>query len=122
MPIQPLKRCSYPNCRNRVKSGRCDEHKRDKQQDKARGTAAQRGYNHRWQIYRAEYLRHNPLCKMCNDKGLLTPATVIDHIKPVEDGQSDPLFWQASNHQPLCRDCHSYKTRVIDKRGFGSSS
>ncbi|WP_081301201.1 HNH endonuclease signature motif containing protein [Gilliamella apicola] len=120
MPLQPLRRCSYPNCRNRVKSGRCDEHRIDRQHDKARGTAAQRGYNHRWRIYRIEYLRHNPLCKMCKDKGLLVPATVIDHITPVENGQSDPLFWLADNHQPLCRDCHSYKTRVIDKRGFGS--
>ena len=124
MPTQPLRRCTYPNCRNRVKSGLCDIHRSEKgkQYDKLRGNAAQRGYNHRWRIYQSEYLKHNPLCTMCKDKGLLVPATVIDHIKPVEDGQSDPLFWQASNHQPLCRDCHSYKTRVIDKRGFGSSS
>ena len=57
---------------------------------------------------------------MCLEQGKYTPATVKDHIKPVENGQSDPLFWVASNHQPLCRDCHSYKTRVIDQRGFGA--
>ncbi|MDN5986874.1 MAG: HNH endonuclease, partial [Enterobacterales bacterium] len=27
MPWQPLKRCTYPSCNKRVKSGRCDEHK-----------------------------------------------------------------------------------------------
>ncbi|MBD2801064.1 HNH endonuclease, partial [Xenorhabdus sp. M] len=36
MPWQPLKRCSYPNCRERVKSGRCEQHQREtrRQQDK----------------------------------------------------------------------------------------
>nr|DAQ73790.1 MAG TPA: HNH endonuclease [Caudoviricetes sp.] len=69
---------------------------------------------------RAQYLKHHPLCVMCLEKGIYTPATVIDHIKPVENGQADPLFWVESNHQSLCRDCHSYKTRVIDQRGFGA--
>ncbi len=116
MPIQPLKRCSYPNCRNRVRFGRCEEHKpKDK-----RASASKRGYDHKWSRYRAEYLKHRPLCVTCLEKGKYTAATVIDHIKPVENGQADPNFWRSDNHQPLCRDCHSYKTRVIDQRGFGA--
>ena len=102
MPTQPLRRCSFPNCRNRVKFGRCEEHQQKKVDDRL--PSSQRGYDHRWRKYRAEYLKHNP----------------IDHIKPVENGQADPLFWRVDNHQALCRDCHSYKTRVIDKRGFGA--
>lgn len=116
MPMQPLRRCTFPGCRNRVKSGRCAEHK----PKDSRESAAKRGYNYQWSKYRAEYLKHNPLCVMCLAKGIYTPATVIDHIKPVENGQADPLFWVASNHQALCRDCHSYKTREIDKRGYGA--
>lgn len=116
MPTQPLRRCSFPNCRNRVKSGRCEEHK----QKDTRESSSKRGYDHKWSKYRAQYLKHYPLCVMCLEKGIYTPATVIDHIKPVENGQADPLFWRTDNHQPLCRDCHSYKTRVIDKRGFGA--
>ncbi|AGO16839.1 HNH endonuclease signature motif containing protein [Glaesserella parasuis] len=118
MPMQPLKRCSFPGCRNRVKSGRCEEHQQKKQDNRL--PASKRGYDHRWTKYRAEYLKHNPLCVMCLAKGSYTPATVIDHIKPVQNGQADPLFWVMSNHQALCRDCHSYKTRVIDKRGYGA--
>jgi len=102
MPYQPLRRCSYPGCRNKVKSGRCEEHKPKDNRPSSRA----RGYDHKWSKYRAQYLN--------------TPATVIDHIKPVENGQADPLFWVESNHQALCRDCHSYKTRVIDQRGFGA--
>ncbi|QIM64293.1 HNH endonuclease signature motif containing protein [Frederiksenia canicola] len=116
MPMQPLRRCTFPGCRHRVKSGRCVEHK----PKDSRESAAKRGYNYQWSKYRAEYLKHNPLCVMCLAKGIYTSATVIDHIKPVENGQADPLFWVASNHQALCRDCHSYKTREIDKRGYGA--
>ncbi|EBB0695606.1 HNH endonuclease [Salmonella enterica subsp. enterica serovar Ajiobo] len=117
MPWKPLKRCTYPGCRNRVESGRCTSH----QQKECRGTAAQRGYNHRWQVYRAQYLKANPLCVICYREGRFTPATVVDHITPV-NGQRDPLFWKATNHQGLCRDCHSWKTRMIDKRGYGAKA
>ena len=116
MPYQPLRRCSYPGCRNKVKSGRCEEHKPKDNRPSSRA----RGYDHKWSKYREQYLKHHPLCVMCLEKGIYTPATVIDHIKPVENGQADPLFWVGSNHQSLCRDCHSYKTRVIDQRGFGA--
>ncbi|OOR96996.1 HNH endonuclease [Haemophilus paracuniculus] len=115
MPMQPLRRCSFPSCRNRVKSGRCEQHKPKDN----RLPASQRGYDHKWSKYRSGYLKQNPLCVMCLAKGIYEPATVIDHIKPVENGQADPLFWTMSNHQALCRNCHSYKTREIDKKGFG---
>ena len=118
MPYQPLRRCSYPNCKNKVKSGRCEEHK----PKDTRVSNSARGYNYAWSKYRLKYLRLHPLCVMCLKKGIYTPATVIDHITPVENGQADPLFWVEDNHQALCRDCHSYKTRVIDKRGFGARS
>ncbi|WP_370973964.1 phage major capsid protein [Enterobacter wuhouensis] len=78
-------------------------------------------HNHRWQVYRAQYLRANPLCVICLREGKLTPATVVDHITPIR-GQSDPLFWKTTNHQPLCQDCHNWKTRVIDRRGYGAKA
>ncbi|KGQ32246.1 HNH endonuclease [Gallibacterium anatis] len=122
MPYQPLRRCKYPNCTNKVRSGYCEEHQalHQRNKDRYRLPAHKRGYNSKWRQYREQYLKANPLCVRCLANGKYTPATVIDHIKPVENGQSDPLFWVASNHQALCRDCHSYKTRVIDKRGFGA--
>lgn len=118
MPYKPLRRCTFPGCRNRVQSGRCEEHK-PKVKD-TRESSSARGYNYKWRKYREQYLRLHPLCVMCLEEGFYTPATVIDHIKPVENGQADPLFWIESNHQALCRNCHSYKTRVIDQRGYGA--
>ena len=122
MPAKSLKPCMYPLCSGTTPSRYCDKHKHllskyDKQHDLLRGTAHQRGYGVRWQRYRLMYLKSNPLCVMCKPR--LTQATVVDHIVPVES-RDDPLFYAETNHQALCRQCHGYKTRVIDKRGFGS--
>lgn len=115
MPVHPLKRCSYPGCRVRVKAGRCAEHKREAsaQVTASRGTRTTRGYSNRWGKYRLMYLRANPLCVDCEKKGLYIPAKIVDHIIPI-DGESDVLFWPESNHQGLCASCHSRKTTTQD--------
>lgn len=82
-------------------------------QSAARPTANARGYTYRWQQYAAGFLNRNPLCRMCDAKGVTSPAVCVDHITPVTSAE-DPLFWQASNHQPLCHSCHSEKTMTED--------
>ena len=42
----------------------------------------------------------------------------VDHIIPAKPDES--LFWQSSNHQALCKPCHSEKTATEDG-GFGNS-
>ena len=64
-------------------------------------------HTHRWRQNRKRFLRHNPLCKRCNEKGLTTPATEIDHIIPMCEGSD---FWNESNWQSLCHECHRKKT------------
>ncbi|MDE9470868.1 HNH endonuclease signature motif containing protein [Xenorhabdus bovienii] len=115
MPWQPLKRCSYPSCRERVKSGRCEQHQREarRQQDKQRGTRTQRGYSNRWGRYRLQYLKAHPLCVHCLQQDIYTPATIVDHIIPIL-GEADVLFWPESNHQSLCPPCHNRKTVQTD--------
>ncbi|HEJ9437559.1 TPA: HNH endonuclease [Proteus mirabilis] len=111
MPWQPLKRCSYQGCNKRVKSGRCDEHKREarRQQDSKRGSRRERGYTPTWDKYRLHYLKLNPLCVHCLKNDVYTPATIVDHIIPI-DGGNDVLFWPDWNHQSLCHGCHNTKT------------
>lgn len=111
MAMHPLKRCTYPGCRQRVKSGRCDEHRREarRQQDSRRGSRRERGYTVAWDKYRLNYLKLNPLCVHCLGLGVYTPAKIVDHIIPI-DGNSDVLFWPEWNHQPLCHACHNTKT------------
>lgn len=77
--------------------------------DRQRGTAAQRGYDNHWAKYSIQYRAEHPLCIQCLNQGRTTPVGHVDHIIPVT-GPDDPRFWDESNHQPLCRSCHSRKT------------
>ncbi|PHM47985.1 HNH endonuclease signature motif containing protein [Xenorhabdus sp. KK7.4] len=111
MPWQPLRRCSYPSCTQRVTSGRCEKHRRE--QNRQRGTRTERGYNNRWRKYRLMYLKTHPLCVHCLKQNSYTPATIVDHIIPI-NSDSDVLFWPISNHQALCHACHNRKTVQTD--------
>lgn len=62
----------------------------------------------RWREVRAAQLRADPLCAMCRSAGKLTPATVVDHIKPIKQGGER---FDYDNLQSLCWSCHSSKTR-----------
>ena len=82
---------------------------RDKQADRRRGTAAQRGYDGRWQRLRAHKLRANPVCEECERQGRVTPAREVDHIEPFTSRQ-DPRRLDWDNLQSLCNPCHQRKT------------
>lgn len=68
-------------------------------------TSTQRGYGYKWQKAREQFLRENPLCVVCTAQGIVTVATVVDHIIPHRGDQS--LFWRRSNWQSLCSTHHS---------------
>lgn len=68
-------------------------------------TSAQRGYGYKWQKARAHHLRDHPLCAYCQRQGLVTAASVVDHI--VAHRGDMTLFWDRSNWQSLCASCHS---------------
>lgn len=118
MPQAPLKPCAHPGCPELVRgTPYCQRHrvlhksriKADRRHyDKARGTAAQRGYDGRWQKARQWFLRRHPVCARCGQ-----PATVVDHIKPHRGDKE--LFWDTSNWQPLCKRCHDKKTASEDR-------
>lgn len=76
--------------------------------DQSRGTASERGYNWKWQKARAIWLMDYPLCALCEAKGLLKAASVVDHITPHRG--NDTLFWDTTNWQSLCVVCHNIKT------------
>ena len=76
--------------------------------DRMRGGADARGYNAEWRRARKAYLQLHPLCAECLKEGILTPATVVDHIMPHRGDQR--LFWDEQNWQPLCQAHHNKKT------------
>lgn len=59
---------------------------------------------------RLGFLTRFPLCASCHEKGLVVLAKELDHIKPVE--QDPELFWDESNWQGLCVECHIKKTTL----------
>lgn len=73
-------------------------------------------YGRRWRNYRERYLREHPLCVMCQREGRITPAKVVDHITD-HKGCLD-LFWDADNHQPLCKPHHDRDKQAETHKGF----
>lgn len=91
--------------------------KAHKPKEQERLSSTKRGYGYRWQQARAGYLAKHPLCVICKAKGLIEPATDLDHIIPHKGDME--LFWDRTNWQGLCGSCHSEKTAKEDG-GFGN--
>jgi len=102
--FRPCARCGV----NLTRETYCDECKplAQKDEDKRRGSAYERGYNARWQRYSKHYLRQ-PEHLFCVKCGALSEC--VDHIKPCAPGS--PEFFDPENHQPLCIRCNSVKGR-----------
>lgn len=80
-------------------------------------TTAQRGYGGKWQRARLGFLFKNPICETCKAKGIVTEATVVDHVIPHRGDQK--LFWDTSNWSAKCKPCHSEKT-ALEEGGIGA--
>lgn len=85
-------------------SGSPTETERNRQRYERRDKGRAALYSSTWVKVRAQFLKENPLCRYCERRGRLTPARVVDHIRP-HRGNSD-LFWNPGNWQPLCSPCH----------------
>lgn len=110
MAQRALRPCKKIGCNKLVSSGYCNEHKHlEKQRDRDRGTAFERGYNYRWRQYSKWFLKQpgNQLCKLKLDDGCKYIAECVDHIVPHNGNQQ--LFWDRNNHQSSCIHCNSVK-------------
>ena len=108
MPKRPLRPCSHYGCPNLTDERFCSAHKIEHKpfsqyDDKARPSAAKRGYDRKWWAARVAFLRSHPLCAICNK-----PAVVVDHVIPHRGDMG--LFWNSGNWQALCDACHNRKT------------
>jgi len=119
MPSKPLRPCSQVGCNELTTKGYCDQHRKvtarnyDSYQRDKKSTSF---YNSReWRSVRNQALiRDHNLCQDCLQDKLLTPAEVVDHIKPIKQ------FWQLrldlNNLRSLCHSHHNSKTAEDMKR------
>jgi 5-methylcytosine-specific restriction protein A len=115
-----LQTCTNPGCPALVESGRCDEHRREAEQQ--RGNFRERGYGRgRDKRFRPGELRRDVVCVLCpvNDRHL---ATVADHWplsrrELVERGldPDDPAHGRG-----LCKRCHDRETAVNQPGGWNA--
>lgn len=96
-----------------VKQGREAKRERDQSNDRWRGSAASRGYGHRWQIARTGFLNQHPLCARCETEGRVSPATVVHH-KIAHKGDKS-LFWDRSNWEAVCQPCHDGPIQAAER-------
>lgn len=83
--------------------------------EEQRGSSSDRGYGYKWQQARAAYLQKNPLCALHAEMGRVVPAIVVDHKIPHRGDMK--LFWDKSNWQSLCGECHSSHKQRLEKSG-----
>lgn len=83
-------------------------------QDRARGTAAQRGYDSEWRAFRAGVLKVRRICETpgCGSSKMLN----LHHVKTMRVAPARRL--DPTNVRVLCQVCHSRQTARHDG-GYG---
>lgn len=86
-----------------------------KPQPFARHSAKNAAFYHsvEWKRVRNLQLMQHPICQECERQGKVTPATVVDHIKPINEG-GERL--DQRNLQSLCETCHNKKSAKEGRR------
>lgn len=110
MPLKPLHPCPgrgprYRRCPNLVRSGVCAEcqpyeNAIQKENDKQRGTATERGYDGKWAKIREIKLSKDPLCERCLLKGRIIEAVIVHHK------DRNPKNNQLDNLESICLHHH----------------
>ena len=109
MAEKPLRPCAKAGCFALTSEGYCPKHKPVKAS--RRESAQWHGWYNKpiWtEDLRPAQLMRQPFCRTCQDRGIRTRATVVDHVIPFRGSWA--LFVDANNHQSLCKRCHDRKT------------
>lgn len=129
MPNKPMRPCAAIGCRNLSRERYCNDHEhmaeqerksRHKHYDQHQRNKQATMFYHSIEWDRARWDRLTKdfgLCQDCLKEQRITPADVVDHIKPIE------WFWELrltiSNLRSLCHMHHNRKTADDKKRYRG---
>lgn len=79
-----------------------------------RPTAAERGYDIRWDAAASSFRDAHPYCCGCQAIGVVRAAAVVDHIVPHE---GDPVrFWARDNWQAACKWHHDSVKPMLERQ------
>ncbi|WP_303698784.1 hypothetical protein [Brevundimonas naejangsanensis] len=87
----------------------------NREADRRRGSARQRGYTTAWDKASAGHVRNNPLCRYCDLAGQVRPAELTDHLYPHRGDQD--VFWNKRYWIASCAECHSGFKQRVERRG-----
>ena len=105
--LRPLQACGYPGCSARVLRGRCAAHAVAHEHTRPNLQVRKWYHTERWQrLRRAVLVDFNYACASCGD---VKSELDVDHKVPHRG--SPALFWDRSNLQALCAQCHGEKTK-----------
>ena len=71
-----------------------------------------------WKNRRAHQLQIEPLCRLCLDRGDVTPATVADHIEPHKGNYNAFVLGPLRS---LCAPCHDGLQPSFKRRGYSTA-
>lgn len=124
MPARSNRVCK--RCRQSVAPGPCPNCRPQQQREwsapseRARPSAAKRGYDRKWRAAAAEYLESHPYCECdtctkqpLHRRALATDVNHRDGLGPLGPRGYDPTNWQAMAHG------HHSRTTVTEHGGFG---
>ena len=67
-------------------------------------TTAECGYDNEWRLLSEKKRSVDPLCELCQRKGIVTAADEVHHKVPIDDAPWLRLVW--SNLLSVCMRCH----------------
>ena len=107
LPKAAPRACGAQPCPNMAEyRGVCKVHARDN--NRARGSAEERGYDSDWRRLRAAKLAVDPICEL-RTRCMGMVASEVHHVIPIRDRPDLRLEW--SNLRSACKPCHSALTR-----------
>lgn len=108
MPRKPKKPCAYPGCAELIEAGQryCEKHKKTANKEYEhyhRGYKASERYNYSWRLISKRYRELHPLCEECLKHDRFTPAQLVHHKLPLDEGGTNDF----DNLMSLCNSCHT---------------
>lgn len=87
----------------------------NREYDRHRGSARERGYTSAWDKAAKAHLQQQPLCVYCQLVEVVRVATCVDHLYPQR--QFPGTFWRSEWWCSSCKECHDGFKQSVERRG-----